>query len=145
VKRVGCANCAIDGAPKIVVEGPCQLARMPLEGTMSKATIVCVCIMAAAFAACATGGSDSGGGTDAAVRQDAANVTAPDAPRADASVGVDAQVSQLPDAGSGSGSGSLFCATNSECTVAGECCLTLGGPQGFCAPGTVVLGQCFPE
>ena len=109
---------------------------------MSKATIVCVCITAA-IAACATGGSDSGGGTDAAVRQDAANVVASDAPRADAAVTADAQVSQLPDAGTGSGG--LFCSTNPECTVAGECCVTLGGPQGFCAPGQVILGQCFPE
>jgi len=117
---------------------------------MSNATIVWVSSIAALVAACATGGSDAGNDRlDAAVttRNDASAVTTTDAPRADAAVGIDAQVSQLPDAGSGSGSGSsgLFCATNGDCTVAGECCVTLGGPQGFCAPGTVVLGQCFPE
>ena len=114
---------------------------------MSKATLVCVSF-AIVVAACATGGSDSGngGGTDAAVtRQDAASVTA-DARRADAAVSTpDAQVSQLPDAGTGSGSGGLFCSQSSQCTVAGECCVTLGGPQGFCAPGTVILGQCVPQ
>lgn len=119
---------------------------------MSKATIVCVSIIAAVCAACATGGSESGNaGTDAAVsRQDASSVATPDAPRADAGTSADAQVSQLPDAGAGSGSGSgsgggLFCTTNSQCTVSGECCVTLGGPSGFCAPGTVVLGQCVPQ
>lgn len=109
---------------------------------MSKATIVCVGLFAAA---CATGGSGASEQADAAVvvRQDATNVTTPDAyVRADAGVAQDAQVSQLPDASTGGG---LFCATSSECTVSGECCVTLGGPQGFCAPGTVVLGQCFPE
>lgn len=116
---------------------------------MSKATIVCVCLIAA----CATGGSESGGTTDAAVtRSDAANVTTPDATvQLDASLSPDAQVSQLPDAGTGSGSGSgsggtgPFCTDNSQCTVAGECCLTLTGPAGFCAPGVVFLGECIPQ
>ena len=38
-----------------------------------------------------------------------------------------------------------FCTTNGQCTVGGECCVTLGGPMGFCAPGQVVLGQCVPQ
>ena len=111
---------------------------------MSKATIVCVCFLAA----CATGGTNGGDEpADAAisVQRDASNVVVHDAARADAGVTqpVDAAVSQLPpDAATGGG---LFCATNSDCTVAGECCVNLGGPQGFCVPGTVVLGQCFPE
>ena len=110
---------------------------------MSKATIVCVCFIAA----CATGGSSGGDEQpiDAAVSvpRDASNVVTADAPRSDAGVTQqDAQVSQLPDASTGGG---LFCATNGDCTVSGECCVNLGGPQGFCAPGTVVLGQCFPE
>jgi hypothetical protein len=111
---------------------------------MSKATIVCVCFLAA----CATGGNSGGNDepADAAVtvQRDANNVVTPDAPRSDAGVQPqDAAVSQLPDASTGGGG--PFCATNSNCTVAGECCVNLGGPQGFCAPGTVVLGQCFPE
>lgn len=110
---------------------------------MSKATIVWVCFIGA----CATGGNNGGDEpADAAVsvQRDANTVTTPDAPRGDAGVvHQDAAVSQLPaDAATGGG---LFCATNSNCTVAGECCVNLGGPQGFCAPGTVVLGQCFPD
>ena len=98
--------------------------------------------------ACATGGSGdmSNAQQDAAVtpRQDAASVTTADAARQDGGVvGQDAQVSQTVDASTGSGG--PFCSTNSQCTVSGECCLTLGGPSGFCAPGTVVLGECFPE
>ena len=37
-----------------------------------------------------------------------------------------------------------FCTANSQCTTAGQCCLTIGGPQGFCAQGTVLGGTCFP-
>jgi hypothetical protein len=40
--------------------------------------------------------------------------------------------------------GSLFCTSNAQCTTAGECCVTLGGTMGFCAPGTVILGACIP-
>ena len=113
---------------------------------MSKAIIVSgwLCCIA-----CATGGSGdmSSAQQDAAVapRHDAANVTTADAARQDSGVGQDAQVSQIIDGGTGSGSGGLFCSTNSQCTVSGECCVTLGGPNGFCAPGTVVLGECFPQ
>ena len=49
-----------------------------------------------------------------------------------------------PDAAIDAPSGP-FCSTNSDCTTAGECCVTLGGPAGFCAPGTVVLGVCVPQ
>ena len=112
---------------------------------MSKAIIVSgwLCCIA-----CATGSSGDTANVqqDAAVTQhDASNVATADAARSDSGVvGQDAQVSQTVDAGTGSGSGP-FCSTNSECTVSGECCVTLGGPSGFCAPGTVFLGECFPE
>lgn len=145
-----CANCAFDGLAKIVVEPASLLVRMPLEGTVSKAIIVCVSITICVtiFAACATGGPDGGGASDpvdaAVVQHDAANIVPADA-RTQADAGQDAQLSQMVDAGSGSGSSGPFCTTNSQCTVSGECCLTLGGPSGFCAPGTVVLGECFPE
>lgn len=113
---------------------------------MSKAIIVSgwLCCIA-----CATGGTGDMGNVqqDAAVtRQDASSVTTADAARHDSgAVGQDAQLSQTVDAGTGSGSGGPFCSTNSQCTVAGECCVTLGGPSGFCAPGTVVLGACVPQ
>ena len=115
---------------------------------MSKATIVCIAL---SIAACASGGQpDTGNVQDAAVNTphaDASNVTTPDAPkvRMDAAVShpADAQVSQLPpDAPTQSGP---FCTANSQCTTSGQCCVTLGGPSGFCAPGTVVLGQCVPQ
>lgn len=111
---------------------------------MSKATIVCILL-----AACASGGQvDDDGKSDAAVgpHQDASNVTMPDAKvRIDGGVTqpADAQVSQVPqDAPANQGP---FCTVNSQCTTSGQCCVTLGGPSGFCAPGTVVLGQCVPQ
>jgi hypothetical protein len=116
---------------------------------MSKATIVCIAL--SFVAACATGGQEDTHGTvqDAAAGpHDASNVTPPlDAPKARMDGGVtqspDAQVSQLPpDAAPQSGP---FCTANNQCTNAGECCVTLGGPSGFCAPGSVVLGQCVPQ
>lgn len=115
---------------------------------MSKATIVCGWLISFALVACATGGHDDpmGNPIDAPAssdKQDAGVQGFLDAPRPpeDAFVQRDAQVSQMPDAGGGGG---LFCTTNAQCTNAGECCLTLGGPTGFCAPGTVVLGACVP-
>jgi hypothetical protein len=118
---------------------------------MSKATIVCIAL--SFVAACATGGQEDPGGTvqDAAAGpHDASNVTTPvDAPKVRMDGGVvtppqqDAQVSQLPpDAAPQTGP---FCTANAQCTNAGECCVTLGGPQGFCGPGTVVFGECFPQ
>ena len=114
---------------------------------MSKATIVCVAL---SLFACASGGQpdNSDGVQDAATGpRDSSNVTAPDAPKVRMDGGVtqpqDAQVSQLPaDAPPQQGP---FCTANIQCTTSGECCVTLGGPSGFCAPGSVVLGQCFPQ
>ena len=105
----------------------------------------------AVLAACASGGQSGGddqGYLDAATTppQDASTTPPTDAPAAKLDGGVtpppaDAAVTPPPvDAAP-----SLFCTTNSQCTVSGECCVTLGGPQGFCAPGTVVLGQCVPQ
>jgi len=89
---------------------------------------------------CATGGKDGGDGpVDAPKAVDGSPVTI-DAPR-----GIDAPAmlidapAMMIDAPSGP-----FCTANNQCTVSGECCVTLGGPQGFCAPGTVVLGSCVP-
>ena len=105
----------------------------------------------AVVAACATRGKDNNDGQpiDAPRPLDAPAIPI-DAPRVvDAFVTpmvdapppmVDAAPSVTPDAPPGS----LFCSANNQCTVAGECCLTLGGSQGFCAPGTVVFGECFP-
>jgi hypothetical protein len=99
------------------------------------------------LAACATGGSGApdGGGTtgqDAAAIKDGPRPDGPgtpsDAPVMDAPPPADSP--PPPDSG-----GSLFCSNNAMCTTQGECCVTLGGPMGFCAPGDVVLGVCFPN
>jgi len=112
---------------------------------MSKPTWTAV-VYALVMTACATGTTNNGTNTDAAVQphhDDAAHV-ATDAPavRVDAAVVPDAFVPRdaAPDAAS-----SLFCTDNSQCTNSGECCITLGGPQGFCGPGVVLLGQCVPQ
>lgn len=89
---------------------------------------------------CAEGGKGDGPLVDAGARIDGTPLV--DAPRAiDAAPDAlpDAAVSMTPDAGSG-----LFCTANSQCTIGGECCLTLGGAMGFCAPGTVILNECVP-
>ena len=95
--------------------------------------------------ACATGTMNNGGQSDAAVQphhEDAAHVDV-DAPvvKMDAGVVPDAFVQQDAPADAAS---SLFCTDNSQCTNAGECCITLGGPQGFCGAGTIFLGECIP-
>jgi len=110
---------------------------------MSKATFVCMWLLAA----CATGGSGGGGDgpADAAVsRQDSSSIVQVDAAVRDAAVQQDAQVSQVtPDAATGSGG--LFCADNTTCTVAGECCVNLGGP-GFCSPVSPIGNStCIPD
>jgi hypothetical protein len=104
-------------------------------------------VIAILFSACATAGTSGSDKQDAAVtpHEDAHFVT-PDAPKnmpdahlPDAFVPQDAP----PDAfGVGDGG---FCTDNNQCIVSGECCVTLGGPSGFCAPGTVFGGQCFPQ
>ena len=111
---------------------------------MSNATWTALMIAALAWG-CATGTNTNGGANvDAAVtpHHDDASHVAADAPgvKMDAAVVHDAPPDAPPDAASG-----LFCTANSQCTNTGECCVTLGGPQGFCAPGTVVLGQCIPQ
>jgi hypothetical protein len=121
---------------------------------MSKPTrwaLVCAgFVCAGAFVlACATGGASGGGGDDVQDPQDAA-VTDP--PKdSNVSTMVDAPMVKMdapmatPDAAvqPDAPPGSLLCTTNTDCTTAGQCCFAIGG-QGFCVPGTVILGACFP-
>jgi len=103
------------------------------------------------IAGCATGGmkSPGAGGDDAplplqdgpAATHDAAGgdaVTPPvdSPPPPDAAPAVDAATPDAPP--------QFFCTQNSQCTNAGECCITLGGPMGVCGKGMVILGQCVP-
>jgi hypothetical protein len=119
---------------------------------MSKPTrwsLVCaVSVAACGFVfACATGGSRGGGGDDVVEINDApittqkdANVsTMSDGPKMDSSIVIPDAAAPQPDAPPGS----LLCTSNSQCTTAGECCFAING-QGFCVPGTILLGQCFP-
>ncbi|HVK88585.1 MAG TPA: hypothetical protein VM513_30915 [Kofleriaceae bacterium] len=76
-----------------------------------------------------------------------------DAPRIDAQILVDAPVDGLPsdapvlvdappaDAPPGS---NLFCSTNGDCTIAGECCFAIEG-TGFCVQGTPIGSVCLPD
>jgi hypothetical protein len=112
---------------------------------MSNATWTAV-VLAALACGCATGTNANGTNVDAAVtphHDDASHVTA-DAPggKMDAGVVLDApaQMDAPADAAS-----ALFCTDNSMCTNSGECCITLGGPQGFCGTGVIVLGACVPQ
>lgn len=100
-------------------------------------------------AACASGGANGGGDDTGDEPMDAAvnvrmdgDIAIADAPKVklDGGVPMADAFNPPPDAPPGS----LFCTANAQCTVAGECCVTLGGPMGFCAPGTIILGQCVP-
>ncbi|MGN6109373.1 MAG: hypothetical protein ACTHU0_29975 [Kofleriaceae bacterium] len=106
------------------------------------------CAVLATSATCAKGGSVGG---DDEPRRDAPGVVVdapngqPDAPPMIDAPPVVIDAPPSPDAPPPDAPpGSIFCASNAQCTNAGECCLLLGAPQGFCVPGTVVLGQCFP-
>lgn len=88
------------------------------------------------------GGDDAPGKIDAAVKHDS-NVAPIDTPPPIDSPGpVDAAVDAAVPIDGPQGP---FCTANNQCTNSGECCVTLGGPMGFCAPGTVIAGQCFPS
>lgn len=88
------------------------------------------------------GGDDAPGKVDASVKHDSSVAPIDSPPPIDSPGPVDAAVdSPMID----SPSGGPFCSSNSQCTTSGECCVTLGGPMGFCAPGQVIAGQCFPQ
>ena len=109
---------------------------------------VCVATSLAFAASCATGGHNGIDFQDASVqthqdgsvnvKMDSSVMMPGDAPQADASVPMPYASMAMPDAASGP-----FCAMNSDCTNAGECCYAING-VGFCAPGTVIAGVCFP-
>jgi hypothetical protein len=121
---------------------------------MSKPTrwaLVCAAFIAACalVLACAKGGATSGDDmmepmdAPASTQQDANVSTMTDAPAAK----MDGSVVPTPDAAApqpDAPPNSLFCSSNAQCTVAGECCFAING-QGFCVPGTVILNVCFPQ
>jgi hypothetical protein len=110
---------------------------------MGKAVVIALFV-----SACAAAGVSGGDKQDAAVNpHEDAHFVVQDAPKlvdahvADAFVQRDAP----PDSSGGTVGDGGLCTDSSQCAVAGECCVTLGGPAGFCAPGTVVLGACIPQ
>ena len=107
---------------------------------MRAALFVCL------VAACASGGvNGSDSKMDAAVHRDGQSVAPDGAHLPDAST-TKHDAAPTPDASIDAGGGDgAICSMNSQCAVSGECCVTLGGPQGFCAPGTPVGNQCVPQ
>jgi hypothetical protein len=102
-------------------------------------------LAAACVVACATGGSGASGGDD----QPKVDASKQDGPGDGPTTPVDSPMTPVDaapmiDAPVDSGGTQLFCTSNAQCTVPGECCVDLGGPMGFCAPGTIILGECFP-
>ncbi|MBX3158290.1 MAG: hypothetical protein KF773_20140 [Deltaproteobacteria bacterium] len=116
------------------------------------APVCCALVAMGLVATCASGGSRLNGGDDddggpvhdAPKQLDASPLLVDAAPQP-----IDAKLPDAavlpPDAPPDAPVSSLFCTSNNMCTNAGECCLTLGGPQGFCAPGVVIAGVCFPQ
>ena len=70
------------------------------------------------------------------VSGDAPMSTIDAAPMLDAFVFLDAAI-DAPSA--------LFCTANNQCTNSGECCIRLGGPQGFCGSGIPIGSECLPQ
>ncbi len=117
-------------APRNLVVADRHVDRMPARVTMSKALVWAVLL-----GACAHGGSTEP--TDAPVNShhdDAPNNVTVDAPP-DAFIPPDAAVP--PDS-------AFICTANSQCTNAGECCFIVSSGTGFCTPGTILGGTCFP-
>lgn len=97
-------------------------------------------LLAVTLAACATGGSASDEPKhDASPGADAPRTDAPTNPPVDAPLSIDAPIPvDAPP-------GSFFCSDSAMCIEPGECCFTAGQPMGFCAPGDIVFGVCFPN
>lgn len=58
---------------------------------------------------------------------------------------IDAPLQQIDAAIDAPDQSGPFCSDNSQCTNAGECCFNFGSGMGFCVPGDIILGQCFPS
>jgi hypothetical protein len=105
----------------------------------------------AVIAGCASGAAPVTGGDDevplidaSAPRVDAPQVTSDASPMA--TMHRPNRTRSCPDAvAPPDAPPSLFCSANSQCTAAGECCIRLGGPQGFCGPGIPFADECIPQ
>jgi hypothetical protein len=107
---------------------------------MSKATWMAY-VCAAIVAGCATG--TQGFPADSSVsigahHDDGHNNVTVDAPTVRMDANIDAFVQE--DAPSSPGS----CSANSDCTVAGQCCVILGASPGICTMGIIINAICIP-
>lgn len=127
---------------------------MPAGDMMS--TAVRTIMLALLATACAQGGSsdpsdaNNGSGTIDAKPIDAPNNPGNDAPilptdgPVDMAMPADMMVDAVPPGSN------VFCATNSQCTVSGECCFNFFGqaPQGICVLGSPIIPgteTCVPD
>jgi hypothetical protein len=106
------------------------------------------------IAACASGGPPSNNSGDDVPVADAPTTTHPDAPftsgdapiqAIDAPPPLDAFVQLDAPPPPVDAPSALFCTDNNMCTNPGECCITLGGPNGICGTGVIVFGACVPQ
>ena len=128
---------------------------MPAGDMMSTMRPIAFALLAMSVIACAQGGSgepggDGGGGVIDAKPIDAQGPLNNDAPVSAVDAAVDATMIDafVPPADAPPGS-NIFCAAQSDCTLATECCFNFGGasPQGVCVTGTFVpiVNVCVPE
>ncbi len=97
-------------------------------------------VLAFLLVGCATAGETDKTSVDARPLVDAPDFTV-DAPLppVDAPVSIDAPLFTDAPITADAPGGGLFCATSSDCTLAGECCLLQ-----ICVPGTEIAGVCLP-
>ena len=110
---------------------------------LARIVVVCSIVGCASASPPLGAGDDDDAPADAARQLDARQVNG-DAPMStiDAGPGLDAFV--FLDAAIDAPS-ALFCTANDQCTSSGECCIRLGGPQGFCGTGIPIGSECLPQ
>ena|SRR5258705_5163873 len=113
---------------------------------MLRSMFVCALFVVACARGGENGSSDATGKTDASERRDSSMNSQIDGHnQADASIATDANVividAFVPPVDAAS---AFFCTMDSQCTNAGQCCLSING-AGFCGNGVVVFGTCIPQ
>jgi hypothetical protein len=108
---------------------------------MSKALVWAVLL-----GACAHGGAtDPSDAPVSSHHEDAPSHVDVDAPAPDAKI--DSMVipdAMIPPDAAIPPDSAFICTANSQCTNQGECCFIISSGTGFCTPGTILGGTCFP-